>query len=78
MFATFVWCSTLSIVKSMTSGATKVILLVVSIGLNQFRVLALSATRGVPFAGQKWRRGHFATQKKLVRVRETMRGCSRS
>ena len=35
MFATFVWCSTLSIVKSMTSGATKVILLVVSIGLNQ-------------------------------------------
>jgi hypothetical protein len=37
MFATFVWCShALSIVKSMTSGATKVILLVVSIGLNQF------------------------------------------
>ena len=36
MLATFVWCSTPSIVKSMTSGATKVILLVVSISLNQF------------------------------------------
>ena len=79
MLATFVWCSTPSIVKSMTSGATKVILLVVSISLNQFSSAGIVSNLQCSFCRTEVVVERlFTTQRNVVCVCETMGGCSRS